>query len=274
MSANLTGINGEEVIRNSLKENGGKINIVHVSPSVLGKYIKIAHQEEESVEEINVLGSEETLKTVMNDFLVSSAASDLIKKDKLEVKTGKDGRKHSLVIVGNKSVISYVELNGVIGALASNDDSFIQKSLEVFNSLWKEGESFKIRTPPITDVRKSLQDEIGDETEKDFTAMLESLETAKGNGEGLDEITVALLSAAKNQILLYDISKWGEDSGVASKATFSRKKTELENKEVIDTENVPIDIGRPRLRLKFVDDDLEGAGIDKIIERAKQKLHK
>jgi hypothetical protein len=118
----------------------------------------------------------------------------------------------------------------------------------------------------------SLRREIGDATASDFAAMLEVLETASGD-DGLDEVAVALLAAARNEILLYDISKWGEDSGVASKATFSRKKTEMEDSGLIDTENVPIDIGRPRLRLGFVDDGLHDAPIDDVVAAARDALH-
>uniref|UniRef100_UPI001E507812 transcriptional regulator TbsP domain-containing protein n=1 Tax=Halegenticoccus soli TaxID=1985678 RepID=UPI001E507812 len=44
-----------------------------------------------------------------------------------------------------------------------------------------------------------------------------------------------------------------------SKATFSRTKTRLEDMGLIDTEKVPIDVGRPRLRLKLGDDRLRRA---------------
>ncbi|MFW6153464.1 MAG: hypothetical protein ACOC42_03805, partial [Halobacteriota archaeon] len=67
--------------------------------------------------------------------------------------------------------------------------------------------------------------------------------------------------------LLYDVSKWGEDIGLASKATFSRKKSELEDAGVIDTEKEYIDVGRPRLRLKFAHASLEGASPADIVDR-------
>ncbi len=125
----------------------------------------------------------------------------------------------------------------------------------------------------MTEVRNSLREEIGEDTQRDFCDMLEILESAKGDGTGVDEITVALVAAARNEILLYDISKWGEDSGVASKATFSRKKTELEDSGLIDTENVPIDIGRPRLRLKFEDESLHNAPLEEVVEAAKDAVN-
>jgi len=52
----------------------------------------------------------------------------------------------------------------------------------------------------------------------------------------------------------------GRDVGIASKATtFSRTKTKLEDMGLIDTEKVPIDVGRPRLRLKIGDERLSEA---------------
>jgi len=75
---------------------------------------------------------------------------------------------------------------------------------------------------------------------------------------------VSLLVAAKNEVLLYDISKWGEDVGIASKATFSRTKTKLEDNGLIATEKVPIDVGRPRLRLQLGDDRLREASADEL----------
>ena len=41
----------------------------------------------------------------------------------------------------------------------------------------------------------------------------------------------------------------GRNAGIASKATFSRAKSALEDADLIETEKVPLDIGRPRLRL-------------------------
>ncbi|PSQ37416.1 hypothetical protein BRD05_00685, partial [Halobacteriales archaeon QS_9_70_65] len=78
--------------------------------------------------------------------------------------------------------------------------------------------------------------------------------------------------AAKNEDLLYDISKWGEDIGIASKATFSRTKSRLEETGLIDTEKVPIDVGRPRLRLKLGDERLEGTDNGQLASVAQSML--
>ncbi|QHS15763.1 hypothetical protein GWK26_00600 [haloarchaeon 3A1-DGR] len=72
-------------------------------------------------------------------------------------------------------------------------------------------------------------------------------------GGDTDAVTIALLVAAKSGAQQYRISKWGEDSGVGSAATFSRKKNNLEDDSVITTEKVPDDIGRPRYCLQLID---------------------
>ncbi len=80
--------------------------------------------------------------------------------------------------------------------------------------------------------------------------------------ETLDEVTLALLVTARNEGMLYDLSRWGENVGIASKATFSRAKTTLEDEGILDTEKVPIDVGRPRQRLLLDHDGLAAADID------------
>jgi hypothetical protein len=85
-------------------------------------------------------------------------------------------------------------------------------------------------------------------------------------------VTLSLLVAARNDVLLYDISKWGEDAGIASKATFSRTKTELEEQGAIETEKVPIDVGRPRLRLRLGDERLRAAAPGRLAAVAAEVL--
>jgi hypothetical protein len=129
-----------------------------------------------------------------------------------------------------------------------------------------------LRTPAISRVRSSLETEIGEATAADFDSVLASLATARGDGDGLDEVTISLLVAARNNELLYEISRWGEDVGLASKATFSRTKTRLEDMGLIDTESVPIDVGRPRLRLLVGDERLESADSDELATVAQSLL--
>ena len=212
---------------------------------------------------VRVLAAERTLKDVMDDFLVASTAADLVAEEKLSLRVLDSDPVNSL-LVSEDSVISLVTAGNAVAGLTTDDAEFVDTAYDYYSGLYDDAEAFSLRTPPLSQVRATLQSDIGDAAAADFDAVLDSLQTARGDGDGLDEVTISLLVAAKNGELLYDISKWGEDIGLASKATFSRTKTQLEDRGLIDTEKVPIDVGRPRLRLMLGDDRLKGADADEL----------
>ena len=219
---------------------------------------------EELVEELDddaptvrLLAGEGTLKSVMDDFLVASSAADHVAAGTLELRTAESST--NTLVVTEAAVAALVDTGEQSAALCSDDEAFVESTYDRVADRWETADEYPLRTPPLSTVRRSLAEELGEPTAADFDAVLDSLETVRGNGEGLDEVTIAILVAARNDELLYDISKWGEDVGIASKATFSRTKSRLEETGLIDTEKVPIDVGRPRLRLKLGDERLEGA---------------
>lgn len=221
----------------------GEVNLLQPPSEVLKSFIKKLwrNSEKNSEWKLKIIADKDALREAMEEFIVASATKQLQKKEKLDFLSVDSAERRSLAIVDDK-IVGFVELKGSLGTLTSTDSDLHEQSLDLFDSLWSQGKSYNIRTPPISEVRKRLKDEIGEKMEDDF---YEALKT------GADGVKAALIAAAKNEVLLYDVSKWGEDTGVASKATFSRKKAELEDKGIIQTEEVPVDIGRPRLRLKL-----------------------
>jgi hypothetical protein len=212
---------------------------------------------------VRLLALEDTLKDVMDDFIVASTAADLIAAGTLSVRTT-DGAGMSPLVVSENVVVSLVTAGTRVAGLTTDDEAFIESAREEYAGIWEAAPEFNLRTPPISRVRETMEEEFGPDVREDFDGVLASLETARGDGDGLDEVTISLLVAAKNEELLYDISKWGEDTGVASKATFSRTKTRLEEMGLIDTSKVPIDVGRPRLRLLPGDERLADADADEL----------
>lgn len=69
--------------------------------------------------------------------------------------------------------------------------------------------------------------------------------------KAIDKVSIALLAAAKNGELFFDVVQWGEDTGIASKATFSRRKDFLVNLGVVSEESVKTPFGRPKIRLRL-----------------------
>jgi hypothetical protein len=207
---------------------------------------------------VRLLAFDDTLKTVLDDFLVASTAADLVVDGTLSLRTTEDAGTGPLVIT-ESAVVSLVTAGQRVAALGTDDEAFVASATEQYDGRWEESSEYSLRTPPISRVRETMAEAFDPGMREDFDAVLASLETARGDGDGLDEVTISLLVAAKNEELLYDISKWGEDTGVASKATFSRTKTRLEEMGLLDTTKVPIDVGRPRLRLLLGDERLREA---------------
>ncbi|MEF8774878.1 MAG: DUF5821 family protein [Haloarculaceae archaeon] len=252
----------EAVVAAGIREVEEDLLAVNPSRETIRALVETA-RDVESPPAVRLLAAEGPVKGVMDDFLVASVAADLVEEGSLAIRTVEAVPRNSL-FVSEASVGALVTAGPRVAALTTTAGEFVSTAGDYYDDLWADADDYGLRTPAISTVRTSLGADIGEEAAADFDAILESLDSARGNGEGLDEVTISLLVAARNDELLYDISKWGEDVGLASKATFSRTKTRLEDTGLLDTEKVPIDVGRPRLRLKLGDDRLADADIDEL----------
>jgi hypothetical protein len=272
MTSNLLDQQIDDILRTVLEDTAGDLLVVNPSAEAIEEFVRVATSFDGDLPSVHMLADERTLKDVMDDFIVASNAADLIDQDALELRTIEESPENSLLVTEDE-VVALVHAGNRVGGLSTDDEEFVKTAYDAYMSEWDEAEAYTLRTPPISRVRQTLEDDISPEAEADFENILSSLETARGDGEGLDEVTISLLVAAKNEALLYDISKWGEDVGIASKATFSRTKTKLEDMGLIDTEKVPIDVGRPRLRLKIGDDRLRDAENEQLATVAQSILN-
>jgi len=260
MSQNRFAAEVNEILRGTLEGVETELLVVNPSRATIPRLVTEV-QSLEAPPEVQLLATTTPLKAVMGDFLVASEVANLVATGVLSIRVLEDGSGSS-VLVSDESVTALVYGDEQVAGLVTDDDAFVGDVRSRYDRQWEASEEFSLRTPPLSRVRETLAAEVGTETAADFDAVLESLDAARGDGDGLDEVTVSLLAAARNGELLYDISKWGEDVGLASKATFSRTKTELEKAGVVATEKVPIEVGRPRLRLRLGDDRLRSADRD------------
>ena len=258
MDSNLLETDINNILHTVLTEAGDDLLLVDPTEESIQALVDVATAFDGELPTIRMLAEERPVKETMEDFLVASRAADLIDAGALSIRLLDDPAANSLLVSGD-SVLALVAAGDRIAALSTDDGSFVDSARESYDDQWAAADAYHLRTPPISRVRETLAADIGETAREDFDAVLEDLDTARGDGEGLDEVTISLLVAARNEVLLYDISKWGEDVGIASKATFSRTKTRLEDMGLIETEKVPIDVGRPRLRLQLGDDRLREA---------------
>ena len=206
---------------------------------------------------LNVIGTEETLRTARNKFTLGSRLADLVGMGQLELRSSSSVTE-TTVLIDDERVYSPVEIGGRSAAFVETDESFLADARASVESAWESADQFSLRTPARATVRETLTAEFDETVQNDFETVVESIEGGRSTRE-LDEVVVSLLVAAKHELLLYDVSRWGEDVGLASKATFSRRKTDLEEMGILETEKSPTDVGRPRQRLRLTDDRLRNA---------------
>jgi hypothetical protein len=260
----------DDVLAEFIEHRTEPLTVIGPSETVIEHLVEVGTNADDPPR-VRLLAARSTLKEATGDFIVAGRAADLVADGVLSMRTIESPP-------GNDLIISEEDLSALIvagesaGAVATDDEAFVEHTRGFYDDTWSDANEFSLRTPPLSRVRNTLDTDLGPEVAADFDAVLSSLETARGDGEGLDEVTISLLVAAKNAELLYDISKWGEDVGIASKATFSRTKTNLEDLGLLDTEKVPIDVGRPRLRLKFGDDRLEDASAEELASVAQSLI--
>jgi len=271
MGSNLLDGQIGQILRDVFSEAADPVYVVSPSSASVREVVEAAG-DVDAPPTIRLLAADRLLRDVMDDFIVASGAADLVVEDVLELRTVDDPPANS-VVVTTDSVIALVDAGGRMGGLETDDETFVDGAHDAYGHAWEAAEAYQLRTPPISRVRETLTEDLGTTVAADFSRVLSSLETARGNGDGLDEVTISLLVAAKNEQLFYDISRWGEDVGVASKATFSRMKNELEDSGLIGTEKVPVDVGRPRQRLTLEDDRLKRASSDQVAAVAESILN-
>ena len=224
------------------------------------------------IEKLYVFADQSTLRSLDDDFKLGTKAADLIDTGRLELYESPPQESGATTLVSEGYLVSLITAGDDVAGLITTNEEFTTNLSSSYEDRRRAAERFSLRSPPITNVREALQDKFDESYLEDFNAMLASQDSLNNPTGQFDEVHLSLLLAAKNESLLYDISKWGEDSGVASKATFSRAKTTLEALGLITTEKVPIDVGRPRLRLLLEDSlaDVDTRDLFDVAERQHQ----
>jgi len=269
---NVLGDSVEYVLTSALRAASDQdpVYVVGPTPAIVEALVTRAIDVEDSPP-VRVLATEELLKSATDDFLVASNASDLLASGALDLRIVDDPPDNSLVVT-ESSIVAVVTVGDRAAGLSTQDDGLVDTAADTYAEQFAAAREFSLRTPALSDVRTSLEQDLGADIREEFDAVLAALETVQDGRAELDEVTISLLVAARNEVLLYDISKWGEDVGIASKATFSRTKTKLEERGLLKTEKVPIDVGRPRLRLSLADDRLREADVADLAAVARDLL--
>jgi hypothetical protein len=211
--------------------------------------------EEETLPTMTVVSDHGPLSLLRREFMLAGRAANLIDADTLTLRERGDGdsedNEDTPWIVGESLYVPVV-IDGEVYVERVADESLRADAGAAFERSLADAELFPLRTPPLKRVVTTVEDRFGPKMHED---MAETLRVADGlrDATEFDAVTATLIVAAHNNLLHYEVGKWIEDVGIASRATVSRRKNALEESEVIDTEAVQEGFGRPRQRLVLQD---------------------
>lgn len=204
---------------------------------------------------LQVAAPDAALKPLETEFTVGWQAAELINRGELEFKTTDqipDGTR-----LTNGDHVWAVTTTGDTPSAVSMADSTLVEAIETTVSDLDDSTAFQLRTVGRTNILDTLADTFEPAVADDFEAGIKA--AAPVVESPLSSNHIALLVAARHELLQYDLGRWGDDTGFASQATLSRQKQSLEDAGLVETSKVQCDIGRPRYRL-HLSGSLAGVG--------------
>ncbi|ERH12841.1 MAG: hypothetical protein J07HB67_01867 [halophilic archaeon J07HB67] len=201
---------------------------------------------------VRVLGRRAVLRELRQDFLMGSRAANLVET---ETATFREAPldDETPALVGTDTIHALVLVGETAGSVSTVDETFHADVYEGCESLWADAERYHLRTPPLAALRQSMTAELGAGFRDGFEMALDVVAGLRDRTQ-FHEVRAALVVAAERELLHYDVGRWGEDAGLASTASFSRHKTDLEDEGILTTEKQPVQMGRPRQRLLLTDE--------------------
>lgn len=271
LDAELTGSDPTEVVGELLQEADADSEYYLVDPP--WQYVSALAEagtefDESELPTLQLVAQRETLVSLRQSFVAASRAANLVEAGTLGVRE-RNGGGDTPTIVGDERVYAPLLMDGTGAAIAARSGSYVEHAADAATEVWESGESFSLRTPALDRLRSTMETDLGETVRADFDNGLSTV-AGQRDSESFEAVTAAVVVAAANDILHYDLSRWGEEVGLASKATFSRRKGELEDLDVVTTEKVPVEMGRPRQRLQLTNEYREMLaehGVDELVAR-------
>jgi hypothetical protein len=217
---------------------------------------------------VDVVASEAVLRTVRRNFLLATRVATAVAAGSCRLRTA-DTEDLSTLFVSPQRVCLVVVIDGAVTVRelppADWTTAFSTEARETF----AEAEPYPLRTPSSAELLSTADSELPAAFHDDFETALD-IAASFDDPATFDPVRTALVIAARHTALNYDVSRWGERLGVASGATFSRRKGHLEDAGHLTTEEVSTGLGRPRQRLLLTDASrgtLDDGGLAELLRR-------
>ncbi len=220
--------------------------IAWVSTESIGRLL-ITTMGEEPLPSLNVILPEGLLERVREEFYFTSRLCDHIESGQITLRAIPN-QPPDCRIVTDERVFLVASAGDDLCVFQTDATAFLAAALEQARTQWNEAQAVSLSTPGFTRLQATSRDRLGPAFERDFTRIIAATDQQSGKFD-VDVVEQCLLLGAKHEELFYDIATWGEDIGIASKATFTRRKTNLTDQGLLESDAVPVAVGRPRHRL-------------------------
>lgn len=247
------------------------VGIITSHPSEVTDLV-IALEQAKEIGEVEILTDSDTITELRDLFITTTHLVDYIEDGKIEIRV-EDSPLPSHIITEDsvEAIAGFPGVNRTV--VETTEESFVEDTAETFEERFEAADEVRFRKPGYSYLLKSLQEKFGETLVEDFEAALREAKQPERPSLEIDPVVVCLLVGGLHEIPYYELSRWGEDIRFHSPATFSRMKKELEKEDILDYENIPRQVGRPRHRL-LLGEAVGEERIEDIIATAIQGLSK
>jgi hypothetical protein len=218
---------------------------------------------------VDVVASEAVLRTVRRNFVLAIRVATAVAAERCRLQATDTEDLSTLFVSPQRVCVVVVVMDDTVTVreLPSADwtTAFHTEARETF----VDAEPYPLRTPTRDELLSANDSNLPAAFHEDFETAL-AVTASFDDPEAFDPVRTALVLAARHAALNYDVSRWGERLGVASSATFSRRKGQLEDADHLTTEEVSTGLGRSRQRLLLTDASwaaLDDGGLAELLRR-------
>ena len=256
----------DEWFERLLPPTESSLRILTDDSAVIETLVGVSRTAEAEQGTTELLCSQESLKQLERDFVTESHASHLAAESRISFRSRTDTEPELPTLVFDGSgVTALLPVGGhEIAPLAVEAADTRQRLKRLYHSMWESGLPFTPDLPPYPAMLSLADQHLGTAVRDDFETATEVLQQ-RTDGESLKPVALVIVLGARHQTFVADIADWTETTGLATQATVSKVKTELEELGVVATESVPHGVGHPRQQLRFAEDSFNTLAIEELV---------
>lgn len=232
--------------------------------------LAIAMLESDPSARLKVLTDRQTITEVRRRFLTASHIADFVEAGSMQIRSEDRHLPSFLVTETDLTIVTGLD-DSLLETFTGAESEFVDSTYEEIERRFDAAREVSLRAPAYSAMLEEIGEDLGEPMQTDVESMLDRALATREDESAIDPTRLTLLAGARNEVQLYELSRWGEDAGVASRSKYSREKTRLEDLGVIDTEKVQTGVGRPRQRLVLAD-EVDGADVGELLSLTESVL--